>query len=133
MDWYLGAYSQRINRKAICVRVEVCGRLSALWLGETDLTHDAMTRCEQKKEYRTVDGGSEGRWSEVSVSSIAAETPRDRLRCLHCHGAVRVHLQQVSHGPQDHVEHLSRKDSEHCRAGYYYTGGEHRMSSHPVE
>lgn len=96
------------------------------------MPHDEMTRCEQKKEFRTADGGSEWRWVEATASKLAEETPRDRIRCLHCHGAVRVHRQQVEHGPQDHVEHLYRQDSEHCRGGHYFKGGEHRMSLQPV-
>lgn len=94
------------------------------------MPHDRMTRCEQKKEYRTAEGGSEWRWVEVPVPSVVG-VPRNRIRCIHCHGGVRLHQQQVQHGPQDHVEHLHKQDSEHCPGGHYF-GGEHRMSSQPV-
>jgi hypothetical protein len=50
---------------------------------------------------------------------------------MHCQGEVRVHRQQVEHGPQDHVEHRSRKDSEGCKGGHYFQGM-HRLSSRPV-
>jgi hypothetical protein len=93
---------------------------------------DLMTRCEQKKEFRIANGDMELRWMEVSASQVSGVS-RDRLRCAHCHGAVRLHRQQVEHGPQDHVEHLLRQDSERCRAGHYFSGGEHRMSSQPVK
>lgn len=103
-----------------------------LLTGKTGMPHDQMFRCEQKKEFRTADGGSEWRWGGVAASAVAG-VPRDRIRCIHCHGAVRLHCQQVEHGPQDHLEHLHRQDSEHCRGGHYFTGGEHRMSRQPVD
>jgi hypothetical protein len=95
------------------------------------MPHDEMTRCEQKKEFRTKDGDSEWRWVEVAASTVVG-VPRERLRCMHCHGTVRLHRQQVSHGPQDHLEHLHKQDSEHCRGGHYFDGGDHRISSQPV-
>jgi hypothetical protein len=95
------------------------------------MAHDKMTVCEQKKEFRTNNGGSEWRWVEVAASRVA-DVPRKRLRCTHCHGAVRLHRQQVPHGPQDHLEHLLKQDSEHCRGGHYFAG-EHRLSSQAVD
>lgn len=95
---------------------------------------DLMTRCEQRREYKIKDGVEwrcEWRWKEVPVSAAIGAQPSD-LRCMHCHGAVRIHRQQVEHGPQDHVEHRSRQDSESCRGGHYFQGGEHRMSTQPV-
>lgn len=91
---------------------------------------DLMTRCEIRTQYR-VDGANEWRWKEVPVAE-AIGPGGSSIRCLHCHGAVRVHRQKVEHGPQDHVEHLSRLDSESCRGGHYFKG-EHRQSSQPVE
>jgi hypothetical protein len=77
-------------------------------------------------------GESEWRWVEVAASRVAG-VARSGIRCMHCHGAVRLHRQQVDHGPQDHVEHLHRSDSEHCRGGHYFTGPDHQMSLQPVE
>lgn len=94
------------------------------------MPHDLSTKCEQKKQF-AVGEGREWRWVEVDVSK-AIGAPRHAIRCLHCHGAVRIHKQQVANGPQDHVEHLSRQDSEHCRAGSYFQGT-HKLSSQPVE
>jgi hypothetical protein len=45
---------------------------------------------------------------------------------------VRVHKQKVGRGPEDHVEHRSRQDSERCRGGIYFKGT-HQMSLMPVE
>lgn len=90
-----------------------------------------MTRCEQRKEFN-IAGVSEWRWVEVKASRVAGVS-RDQLRCMHCHGQVRLHRQQVEHGPEDHLEHRSRQDSQHCRGGHYFDGGEHRMSTQPVE
>jgi hypothetical protein len=91
---------------------------------------DLMTRCEQRREF-LVDGQTEWRWKDVPVSD-AIGAAAGSIRCGHCHGAVRIHRQQVEHGPQDHIEHLSRQDSESCRGGVYFTGV-HRLSTHSVE
>jgi hypothetical protein len=88
-----------------------------------------MTRCERRTKFK-VDGQYEWRWKEVPVADVIAVGPQD-VRCVHCHGAVRIHRQQVEHGPQDHVEHRSHQDSEGCQGGHYFQGV-HRMSSDPV-
>jgi hypothetical protein len=88
-----------------------------------------MLRCEQRREY-LITGIHEWRWKQVPVSEVASGA-KD-IRCMHCHGAVRVHRQNVAHGPQDHVEHLSRQDSTGCIGGVYFNG-EHRRSLQPVE
>ena len=93
------------------------------------MPHDLMFQCEQKKPY-LVDNKRVERWVEVAVSKLAGAAP-DKVRCTHCHGAVRIHKRQVEHGPQDHVEHRSRGDSEHCKGGAYFKG-EHRLSTQPV-
>lgn len=90
---------------------------------------DRMFECEVKKQF-VVDGVREWRWETVPVSKIFDAGP-NHVRCAHCQGAVRVHKQQVSHGPQDHVEHRSRADSEGCRGGSYFLGS-HRLSANPV-
>jgi hypothetical protein len=95
------------------------------------MPHDLMTRCEQKKEFRAA-SGDYSKWVEVSASEVVG-VARDRIRCMHCHGAVRLHQKQVDHGPQDHVEHRLRQDSEHCKAGVYYQGPPHQLSTQPVE
>ncbi|RJR48122.1 MAG: hypothetical protein C4576_08780 [Desulfobacteraceae bacterium] len=94
------------------------------------MPHDLMKKCEQKKLFK-VEGRSHWRWTETAVSVLPRDTKVD-VRCMHCHGAVRVHKQQVEHGPEDHVEHRSRQDSESCKGGIYFKGT-HRMSQMPVE
>jgi hypothetical protein len=101
-------------------------RRAALLVG---MPHDLMIVCEQRKQYK-VANSYEWRWTKVAVSEIVG-LPAARIRCLHCHGAVRLHKQQVPHGPQDHVEHRSRADSEGCPGGHYFMGIP-RMSSRPV-
>ncbi len=93
------------------------------------MPHDLMTRCEQKKQFM-VDEKRVWKWVDVEVSKIIG-TPHE-IRCLHCHGAVRLHKQRVNHGPQDHVEHRSKQDSEHCPGGHYFKGGKPRLSTQPV-
>lgn len=93
------------------------------------MPNDLMLRCEQRREY-LINGKHEWRWKEVPVSE-AEDAGANNIRCVHCHGAVRIHRQQVSHGPQDHAEHLSRQDSTGCRAGVHFDGN-HRLSAQPV-
>ncbi len=93
------------------------------------MSHDMMLKCERKARFK-VKNEIVWKWVEVEVASL----PRGKqpeIRCIHCHGRVRVHKQNVPHGPQDHVEHLSRQDSEYCRGGHYFKG-EHRLSLQPV-
>lgn len=97
----------------------------------TVMPHDLMTKCEQKKEFRG-DAGDYQQWVEVPASKVAG-VPSERLRCAHSHGAVRLHRQQVEHGPKDHLEHRLRQDSEHCQGGIYYVGPPHQMSTQPVD
>lgn len=94
------------------------------------MAHDLMYRCEQKKRFLE-DGTKVWRWVERDVSGLESGR-RDDVRCLHCHGAVRVHVKQVENGPADHVEHIRRVDSEGCRAGSYVKGA-HVPSQLPVE
>ena len=94
------------------------------------MSHDLMTRCQQRRQF-VVGDKTEWRWKDVAVSEAIGASAQS-IRCGHCHGAVRIHRQGVEHGPQDHVEHLSRQDSEYCRGGFYFKG-EHRLSVHPVE
>lgn len=93
------------------------------------MPHDLMLRCEQRRRFK-IDGQIELRWKEVPVSEVVAGAEGD-VRCLHCHGAIRIHRQQVDHGPQDHAEHRRRADSQGCRGGHYFEGT-HRISAFPV-
>lgn len=93
------------------------------------MPHDLMTRCDRRTKYKR-NNEYLWDWKEVPVSEVFGADSKD-LRCTHCHGRVRLHRQHVEHGPQDHVEHRSRRDSEGCRAGHYFQGT-HRMSSDPV-
>lgn len=93
------------------------------------MPHDLMLRCEARREY-LVNGKHEWRWKEVAVAETADAAASD-VRCMHCHGAVRIHRQKVPDGPQDHVEHRSRQDSQGCKGGIYFDGT-HRTSGAPV-
>lgn len=93
------------------------------------MPHDLMTKCEQKRLFK-LDGEKFWRWVEVDVSALQSGE-QISIRCTHCHGRVRVHKQNVEHGPKDHVEHRSKQDSESCRGGHYFKG-EHKMSLAPV-
>ncbi len=93
------------------------------------MSSELMIKCE-KKVVKLVEGKSTEKWVEVFASELPSGEQPD-IRCIHCHGKVRVHRQHVEHGPRDHVEHLSRQDSENCKGGHYF-GGEHKMSLQPV-
>lgn len=91
---------------------------------------DLMAQCEKKTLFK-IDGENIWKWKIVDVSDLQTGERPD-IRCMHCHGQVRVHKQQVNHGPQDHVEHRARQDSENCIGGHYFKGT-HRESSNPVK
>lgn len=98
----------------------------------SDEPNDTMYDCEAKVLFLDKDTGKKvWRWERREVRTLGDRKDPD-IRCMHCHGRVRIHRQQVEHGPMDHVEHLSRADSEHCRGGHYFHG-EHRLSQFPVE
>jgi len=92
------------------------------------MANDMMIKCERKALFK-INNEKVWKWMESEVASLlSGEHPE--IRCIHCHGQVRLHKQQVAHGPKDHVVHMSRQDSEHCRGGHYFKG-EHRMSLQP--
>jgi len=94
------------------------------------LPHDLMTECERRTLY--VRHGERVReWKRVKVTELDPTVSSRDIRCAHCHGRVRLHKQQVENGPQDHVEHYSRDDSEGCPGGIYYQGTS-RTSANPV-
>jgi hypothetical protein len=88
---------------------------------------EKMYECEVKAPYQT-QNGIEYRWKRSKVE-LTADT--DQVRCAHCSGAVRFHRQRKTDGVADHVEHLSRQDSENCKGGYYFKGV-HSRSMSPV-
>ncbi len=95
------------------------------------MPHDLMMKCEKKALYLR-NGKKVEDWKQVDVSTLTSGAAKGQIRCVHCHGAVSVHKQQVPHGPVDHVEHQSHQDSERCKGGVYFKGT-HQMSSCPVE
>jgi hypothetical protein len=94
------------------------------------MPHDLMTRCDRRTLYIR-NGEKVWDWKHVDVVELDGSVSSRDIRCAHCHGKVQMHKQQVEHGPQDHVRHHSRQDSEGCEAGHYFKGT-HRMSSHPI-
>jgi len=94
------------------------------------MSHSLMLKC-QKKMVRIIGGKTSQNWIEVFASDLPSVMQPD-IRCIHCHGMVRVHRKHVEHGPRDHVEHVSRQDAENCRGGHHFKG-EHRMSLQTVQ
>jgi dissimilatory sulfite reductase (desulfoviridin) alpha/beta subunit len=73
---------------------------------------EPMTRCEEKRLYK-VDETKAWRWVEVAVDALSNDGQKE-IRCMHCHGHVRVKVQKVGHGSQNIVAHRSAMDSQHC-------------------
>jgi hypothetical protein len=93
------------------------------------MPHNLMNQCEAKRLFLR-DEKKVREWTVTPVSRLETGGSTE-IRCMHCHGAVRVHKQKVAHGPADHVEHLSRQDSTGCMGGHHFDGN-HRMSLIPV-
>ncbi len=89
-----------------------------------------MYECEVRRPV-VRDGARGVAWFERKVTEVVDGA---EVRCMHCHGEVRIHRKRVDHGPQDHVEHRSGDDARHCRGGAEFHGTEtdHRMSPNPV-
>ena len=94
------------------------------------MARDLMTDCEQKKQFRLT-SRKEWLWVKIPVSLVG--TQYEAIRCMHCHGAVRIRRRGLDHGPEDHVEHQLREDSGNCKGGSIYVQGKHRLSLQPVE
>jgi hypothetical protein len=89
-----------------------------------------MIECERRTLYKR-DGEKVWDWKRVKVADFDASVSSRDIRCAHCHGKVRLHKQRVDHGPQDHVEHYSRQDSEGRPGGVHFQGTD-RILSNPV-
>ena len=89
-----------------------------------------MTTCEQKKQFM-LKREREWLWIKIPVSLVG--TSYEAIRCMYCHGAVRIHRRSVDHGPEDHVKHLLHQDSENCQGDNIYVQGKRRLSLQPVE
>lgn len=90
-----------------------------------------MIDCEMKRLFK-VDGVKTARWIVRPVKGMATNPLPNTLRCKHCLGPVRFYKQQFRDGPEDHVEHVHRVDSEGCEAGKHFKGGAHARSATPV-
>lgn len=77
---------------------------------------DKIYECEVKRQY-LINGVREWRWKRAPVTEVQKG---EEVRCYECHIKMRLHRQRVSSGPQDHVEHFFRADSEKCPLGFYY-------------
>lgn len=89
-----------------------------------------MYECEVKVPF--VENGTKVlRWKVKPVTALTSGVQRG-IRCKHCHGEVRVHKQQIAEGPEDHVEHTSRDDAQHCPGSPLFRGSA-RRSQQPIE
>ena len=94
------------------------------------MTENLMTRCETKRLYK-VDGTKAWRWVEVAVADVSGD-PAPEIRCLHCHGAVKVNKSKAKADAEPHVTHKARVDTDNCQSGRGAQNGV-GLSSKPVE
>jgi hypothetical protein len=95
---------------------------------------DEIHECEVKRPFMR-NGEKVREWKRVPVSEALSDKASE-VRCVFCHGTVRLHGRHVAHGPTPHAEHRSRQDSEYCPAGHYFKqtlGQTPRLSSNPVK
>ncbi|WP_428307263.1 hypothetical protein [Lacipirellula sp.] len=93
------------------------------------MAKDMMVRCEEKRLHK-IDGKKEMRWVQLGVADLSPDASRE-IRCLYCHGQVKLRTQKESSGPQILIEHKSRQDAERCQGSAQYQGS-HQRSEKPV-
>jgi hypothetical protein len=89
-----------------------------------------MSRCEEKRLYK-VEEKKVWRWVEIAVADRSADGT-NAIRCMHCHGAIKLHKSKAKSAPEDHVEHRTRVDSDHCKGAHEFQESQ-TLSSKPVE
>jgi hypothetical protein len=87
------------------------------------MADDLMTRCETKRLFK-VNDKKEWRWVEVAVADLSGE---GEIRCVHCHGAIKIQKSAGERGPHEHAAHKARVDADNCPR---VRGGS--LSSRPV-
>jgi hypothetical protein len=91
--------------------------------------NEKIYECEVKRLHQKKDSQRYWDWIRRRVDLIERG---DLIRCYECKGKVRLHKKKVPNGPQDHVEHSIREDSEGCSLGHYFMGTP-KTSSEPIE
>jgi hypothetical protein len=97
---------------------------------------EKLYECEVKRRRVSPTGrGYEPFWKVKSLEEALADGDTE-FRCKDCHGAVKLHKRNMATGPEAHVAHKLRIDSEYCVAGGYFReaadGRATRLSSAPV-
>ena len=91
--------------------------------------------CEVKRRRVRAGGGYEPFWKVKSIAE-AIEDNDTEFRCKSCGGPVKVVKRRSAEGPDLHIEHKHKADSEYCVAGLHFLkatdGRQPRMSSTPV-
>lgn len=89
-----------------------------------------MTRCEEKRLFK-IEDKKVWRWVEIPVADISGDGT-STIRCMHCHGAIKLHTSKAKTAGEGQVVHRARVDSDHCKGGHEFQGSQTR-SSKPVE
>ena len=77
-------------------------------------------------------------WKVVPVREAIESSPRrEDVRCMSCHGRVKLLNQYGNTGNAPHAVHHSRQDSSYCELGFYFRqakdGRMAKLSGMPVE
>jgi hypothetical protein len=71
---------------------------------------------------------------EIEAINVSRYTRSPKIRCIHCHGAIRIHKPWIADSIKDHFEHLNTSDTIDCCEGYQHNPRHnHKMSKFPVE
>lgn len=100
---------------------------------QADAPSAEMTACEVKRPFKRDGVNKTYEWTRVEVSALGSLATKGGLRCLHCHGAVKVPKQRKNQPAPAVVVHEEAADAEICRGGGAHFKGTHRRSSHPVK
>ncbi len=92
-----------------------------------------MTACEVKRPFKRDGVNKTYEWTRVEVTALGSLATKGGLRCLHCHGAVKVPKPRKSQPVPDAVVHEEAADAGNCRGGGALFKGDHRRSSHPLK
>src|SRR5215207_3158003 len=87
-----------------------------------------MTACEVKRPFKRDGVNKTYEWTRVEVGALGSLATKGGLRCLHCHGAVKLPKPKKSQPVPDAVVHEEAADAVNCRGGGALFKGEHRRS-----
>ena len=103
---------------------------------KTASVSEKLYNCEvNRRRVRASGTGYEPFWKVKSLVDAIVDGDTE-FRCKDCHGAVKLHKRNMATGPEAHVAHKLRSDSEYCTSGAWFLGATDgrasRLSGTPV-